>query len=169
MPLTEEDLDGSSGVLFPFYDVDTNMLYVVGKVSLAWEGGDRMGSSGKRQSYLKPNPPGGQTVALGPWGARQGQGLARVAGHSPLVVNPAPGSPRAPGPRALGRHPQLAPLQLWFQMRWDQLVFLIRDTFTFGAEQVFIRWDYLCGSPGPYPPVPTPPSHDSGNKKCPQR
>lgn len=29
--LKEEDLDGSSGVLFPFYDVDTNMLYVVGK------------------------------------------------------------------------------------------------------------------------------------------
>ena len=33
VPLTEEDLDGSSGVLFPFYDTDTNMLYVVGKVS----------------------------------------------------------------------------------------------------------------------------------------
>ncbi|XP_023390009.1 coronin-2A isoform X2 [Pteropus vampyrus] len=31
VPLTEEDLDGSSGVLFPFYDTDTNMLYVVGK------------------------------------------------------------------------------------------------------------------------------------------
>ncbi|XP_069866580.1 coronin-2A isoform X2 [Dipodomys merriami] len=31
VPLTEEDLDGSSGVLFPFYDPDTNMLYVVGK------------------------------------------------------------------------------------------------------------------------------------------
>uniref|UniRef100_H0V0S7 Coronin n=2 Tax=Cavia porcellus TaxID=10141 RepID=H0V0S7_CAVPO len=31
VPLTEEDLDGSSGVLFPFYDSDTNMLYVVGK------------------------------------------------------------------------------------------------------------------------------------------
>ncbi|KAL2781826.1 coronin-2A [Daubentonia madagascariensis] len=31
VPLTEEDLDGSSGVLFPFYDADTNMLYVVGK------------------------------------------------------------------------------------------------------------------------------------------
>lgn len=33
------DLDGSSGVLFPFYDADTNMLYVVGKVSLVWQGG----------------------------------------------------------------------------------------------------------------------------------
>ncbi|XP_038625870.1 coronin-2A [Tachyglossus aculeatus] len=31
MPLTEEDLDGSSGVLFPFYDSDTHMLYMVGK------------------------------------------------------------------------------------------------------------------------------------------
>ncbi|XP_020851264.1 coronin-2A isoform X3 [Phascolarctos cinereus] len=31
VPLIEEDLDGSSGVLFPFYDSDTNMLYVVGK------------------------------------------------------------------------------------------------------------------------------------------
>ncbi|XP_008052198.2 coronin-2A [Carlito syrichta] len=31
VPLTEEDLDGSSGVLFPFYDADTNMLYMVGK------------------------------------------------------------------------------------------------------------------------------------------
>jgi coronin-2 len=39
VPLTEEDLDGSSGVLFPFYDSDTNMLYLVGKVSLAQEGG----------------------------------------------------------------------------------------------------------------------------------
>ena len=39
MPLAEEDLDGSSGVLFPFYDADTNMLYVVGKVSLTREGG----------------------------------------------------------------------------------------------------------------------------------
>ncbi|XP_025772077.1 coronin-2A [Puma concolor] len=31
VPLSEEDLDGSSGVLFPFYDADTSMLYVVGK------------------------------------------------------------------------------------------------------------------------------------------
>ncbi|XP_008571255.1 PREDICTED: coronin-2A, partial [Galeopterus variegatus] len=31
VPVTEEDLDGSSGVLFPFYDADTYMLYVVGK------------------------------------------------------------------------------------------------------------------------------------------
>ncbi|NXN56231.1 COR2A protein, partial [Rynchops niger] len=31
VPLLEEDLDGSSGLLFPFYDSDTHMLYVVGK------------------------------------------------------------------------------------------------------------------------------------------
>lgn len=31
VPLTEEDLDGSSGVLFPFFDSDTSMLYIVGK------------------------------------------------------------------------------------------------------------------------------------------
>lgn len=35
VPLTEEDLDGSSGVLFPFFDSDTSMLYIVGKVSLS--------------------------------------------------------------------------------------------------------------------------------------
>ncbi|XP_010724481.1 coronin-2A [Meleagris gallopavo] len=31
VPLLEEELDGSSGLLFPFYDSDTNMLYIVGK------------------------------------------------------------------------------------------------------------------------------------------
>lgn len=31
-PLYEEDLDGSAGVLFPFYDPDTQMLYLAGKV-----------------------------------------------------------------------------------------------------------------------------------------
>ncbi|XP_068612143.1 coronin-2A-like [Brachionichthys hirsutus] len=30
-PLHEEDLDGSAGVLFPFYDPDTRMLYLAGK------------------------------------------------------------------------------------------------------------------------------------------
>lgn len=34
VPLLEEDLDGSSGLLFPVYDSDTHMLYVVGKVSV---------------------------------------------------------------------------------------------------------------------------------------
>ncbi|KAJ8403647.1 hypothetical protein AAFF_G00349730 [Aldrovandia affinis] len=31
VPLIEEELDGSSGVLFPFYDPDTHMLYLAGK------------------------------------------------------------------------------------------------------------------------------------------
>ncbi|NWS74428.1 COR2A protein, partial [Crotophaga sulcirostris] len=31
VPLLEEDLDGSSGLLIPFYDSDTHMLYVVGR------------------------------------------------------------------------------------------------------------------------------------------
>nr|XP_056703930.1 coronin-2A [Euleptes europaea] len=31
VPLAEEDVDGSSGLLFPFYDADTHMLYVLGK------------------------------------------------------------------------------------------------------------------------------------------
>ncbi|XP_068164032.1 coronin-2A [Antennarius striatus] len=30
-PLHEEDVDGSAGVLFPFYDPDTHMLYLAGK------------------------------------------------------------------------------------------------------------------------------------------
>lgn len=33
MPITEEDIDGLSGLLFPFYDADTHMLYLAGKVS----------------------------------------------------------------------------------------------------------------------------------------
>uniref|UniRef100_G3UAB5 Coronin n=1 Tax=Loxodonta africana TaxID=9785 RepID=G3UAB5_LOXAF len=31
MPLTEEEIDGLSGLLFPFYDADTHMLYLAGK------------------------------------------------------------------------------------------------------------------------------------------
>lgn len=31
VPLLEEDVDGSSGLLFPFYDSDTHMLYLLGK------------------------------------------------------------------------------------------------------------------------------------------
>ena len=34
VPLLQEDLDGSSGVIFPFYDPDTHMLYLAGKVRL---------------------------------------------------------------------------------------------------------------------------------------
>lgn len=32
-PVYEEDLDSSAGVLFPFYDPDTRLLYLAGKVS----------------------------------------------------------------------------------------------------------------------------------------
>ena len=32
-PLYEEELDGTGGVLFPFFDPDTNMLYLAGKVN----------------------------------------------------------------------------------------------------------------------------------------
>lgn len=32
MPIVEEDIDGLSGLLFPFYDADTHMLYLAGKV-----------------------------------------------------------------------------------------------------------------------------------------
>uniref|UniRef100_A0A8C6WUM0 Coronin n=1 Tax=Neogobius melanostomus TaxID=47308 RepID=A0A8C6WUM0_9GOBI len=31
MPMVEEDIDGLSGMLFPFYDADTHMLYLAGK------------------------------------------------------------------------------------------------------------------------------------------
>ncbi|XP_012814523.1 coronin-2B isoform X1 [Xenopus tropicalis] len=31
MPVTEEEIDGLSGLLFPFYDADTHMLYLAGK------------------------------------------------------------------------------------------------------------------------------------------
>uniref|UniRef100_A0AAV2LV08 Coronin n=1 Tax=Knipowitschia caucasica TaxID=637954 RepID=A0AAV2LV08_KNICA len=31
MPMVEEDIDGLSGLLFPFYDTDTHMLYLAGK------------------------------------------------------------------------------------------------------------------------------------------
>ncbi|CAJ0935371.1 unnamed protein product [Ranitomeya imitator] len=31
MPMVEEEIDGLSGMLFPFYDMDTHMLYLAGK------------------------------------------------------------------------------------------------------------------------------------------
>lgn len=33
MPMVEEEIDGLSGLLFPFYDPDTHMLYLAGKVN----------------------------------------------------------------------------------------------------------------------------------------
>lgn len=54
MPLTEEDLDGSSGVLFPFYDADTNMLYVVGKVGGCPRPAAGGRTVGQAAGYLSP-------------------------------------------------------------------------------------------------------------------
>lgn len=34
MPIIEEEIDGLSGLLFPFYDPDTHMLYLAGKVHI---------------------------------------------------------------------------------------------------------------------------------------
>lgn len=42
MPLIEEEIDGLSGLLFPFYDADTHMLYLAGKVV---EGGGGTGAA----------------------------------------------------------------------------------------------------------------------------
>ena len=42
MPLIEEEIDGLSGLLFPFYDADTHMLYLAGKVA---EGGEGTGKA----------------------------------------------------------------------------------------------------------------------------
>ncbi|KAI1235275.1 hypothetical protein IHE44_0002917 [Lamprotornis superbus] len=36
MPLIEEEIDGLSGLLFPFYDADTHMLYLAGKPYLSY-------------------------------------------------------------------------------------------------------------------------------------
>lgn len=47
MPLIEEEIDGLSGLLFPFYDADTHMLYLAGKVV---EGGGGAGAACGRTS-----------------------------------------------------------------------------------------------------------------------
>lgn len=36
MPIIEEEIDGLSGLLFPFYDADTHMLYLAGKVDITY-------------------------------------------------------------------------------------------------------------------------------------
>lgn len=43
MPLIEEEIDGLSGLLFPFYDADTHMLYLAGKVWAALRSPQRRG------------------------------------------------------------------------------------------------------------------------------
>ena len=45
-PLVLEDLDNSNGLLFPFYDEDTNMIYLCGK-----------GDSAIRYFEYTPEPP----------------------------------------------------------------------------------------------------------------
>lgn len=47
-----QELDSSNGALLPFYDSDTNVVYVCGKVGLG-----RAGGAGKRDARaLKPAP-----------------------------------------------------------------------------------------------------------------
>lgn len=63
MPLIEEEIDGLSGLLFPFYDADTHMLYLAGKVA---EGGGGTGEACGRP--------------LSPWGLCFCSSLLRRAG-----------------------------------------------------------------------------------------
>ncbi|XP_063770740.1 coronin-2A isoform X2 [Pseudophryne corroboree] len=49
VPLHEEDLDGSSGLFFPFFDSDTNVLYLVGK----GEGNIRYYEVNSQKPYLQ--------------------------------------------------------------------------------------------------------------------
>jgi hypothetical protein len=53
MPLIEEEIDGLSGLLFPFYDADTHMLYLAGKVV---EGGEGLGQPGRPLTSSGPLP-----------------------------------------------------------------------------------------------------------------
>ncbi|OWK51609.1 Coronin-2B [Lonchura striata] len=48
MPLMEEEIDGLSGLLFPFYDADTHMLYLAGK----GDGNIRYYEIGSEKPYL---------------------------------------------------------------------------------------------------------------------
>ena len=94
VPVTEVDLDGSSGVLFPFYDADTNMLYVVGRS--VWH----------RREAL-PGPTG-----LGPLECKAGAGPGKSGWvlypcGEPPVLSHLPGSTGTPGARALAGRPEL--------------------------------------------------------------
>ena len=40
-PMALQELDSSNGALLPFYDPDTSVVYVCGKVGLGRAGGDR--------------------------------------------------------------------------------------------------------------------------------
>ncbi|XP_055012108.1 coronin-2B-like isoform X1 [Boleophthalmus pectinirostris] len=52
-PLYEEDLDGAAGVLFPFYDPDTNMLYLAGKVGPSGDGNIRYYELSGEKPFLR--------------------------------------------------------------------------------------------------------------------
>ncbi|MGH0172946.1 UNVERIFIED_CONTAM: hypothetical protein FKN15_064129 [Acipenser sinensis] len=49
MPMIEEEIDGLSGLLFPFYDADTHMLYLAGK----GDGNIRYYEMGTEKPYLQ--------------------------------------------------------------------------------------------------------------------
>lgn len=67
MPLIEEEIDGLSGLLFPFYDADTHMLYLAGKVV---EGGGGPGAACGRSlppSRLRSSPSPLRKASLPSW------------------------------------------------------------------------------------------------------
>lgn len=65
-----------------------------------------------------------------------------MARYSPPVVSLAPLSPswlhKNTWDQGFARHPELVPPKFWVQIRRNQLVFPVRGTFKFEAEQVFI-------------------------------
>jgi hypothetical protein len=50
-PMALQELDSSNGALLPFYDPDTSVVYVCGKVGLGRAGGGREGA------WLRAEPP----------------------------------------------------------------------------------------------------------------
>lgn len=57
MPLIEEEIDGLSGLLFPFYDADTHMLYLAGKVPAAHHIPSLRHLLGFSPAWWEKNPP----------------------------------------------------------------------------------------------------------------
>ncbi|NXC17806.1 COR2B protein, partial [Corythaeola cristata] len=89
MPLIEEEIDGLSGLLFPFYDADTHMLYLAGK----GDGNIRYYEIGSEKPYLSylmefrsPAPQKG----LGKDGCALALRLARAGGRWWKVLHPMP-------------------------------------------------------------------------------
>ena len=97
MPLIEEEIDGLSGLLFPFYDADTHMLYLAGKVRAGLRipqqlGGRRRDPSAANGGEGGEGPAGDQVlhrakrcVALGPRnpGLERCPSLSRERGSVP--------------------------------------------------------------------------------------